>query len=922
MNTRGSEWRKWDLHVHTPASLCSEYGGDNDEIWEQFIQKIENLPSDIKVLGINDYLFLDGYEKVLKYKKEGRIPNIELLLPVIEFRLKEFVGSKELGRINYHIIFADESLLSPQDIQCHFLQGLRSKANLSADIPNGCTWGGVITRDTLIDLGKHISDSIPKDKRKGDLSPLEIGFNNLNFELSKIENLLGEGSDPNKYLEGKYFKAIGKAEWEDFRWDGSISDKKTIINNAHFVFTASPTVEQANKGKDSLITQNVNGRLLHCSDAHKFAQDTSRTSPKELGHCYTWIKSDATFEGLKQTIFEPERIKIHGSRPEEKEKYRVIDSIKLSSDTFWNQTISLNPNLNVIIGGRSTGKSTLLKSIALATNPNDIESDSLESNFVKEHLDSVDVLWADGVNTPRDIDFFRQNYMHEIAKDKEQIDNLILRILKDKSIYSIWQDYQIFCSNNKAAIQSLINKVFDTKKQINNKLIDLKEKGDKEGISKEINDLNQKISSIKSQLDISPEEMKVYEDIMKLITDNENKIKTVSCYMDELNKLKSFPFINSSFDTQLVSLSSYLKVALKIKIQDCQHDCLETIKNEIDNYIKELLQDVCNLNNSIEKAKQNSLFVKGKDVSSKNKEYKELIEKVEKEQVKLQTITNELVVIDNLNKVLEQLKCDLLEKHISYKNKGIEVVNLLKIKHEGIEIKSNLVYDNKHLQFFLENRLNLRGWERQSYIQNIWQNYSEDTSNISMIFLNDVLNDNIDYKASNRNENVLSEFLYENWFNISFDLIYEGDSFVSMLQGKQAFVILKLLLEFSDKTCPILIDQPEDSLDNGAIYKDLVKYLRKKKTERQIIIVTHNPNVVVGADSELIIIANQHGKDSPNQNHIKFQYKSGSLENTYSFIDTKECILDKQGIREHVCEILEGGKEAFEKRERKYGFVV
>ena len=922
MNTRGSEWRRWDLHVHTPASLCSEYGGDNDEIWEQFIQKIENLPSDIKVLGINDYLFLDGYEKVLKYKKEGRIPNIELLLPVIEFRLKEFVGSKELGRINYHIIFADESLLSPQDIQYHFLQGLRSKANLSADIPNGCTWGGIITRDTLIDLGKHISDSIPKEKRKGDLNPLEIGFNNLNFELSKIESLLGEGGDPNKYIEGKYFKAIGKAEWEDFRWDGSISDKKTIINNAHFVFTASPTVEQANKGKDSLIMQNVNGRLLHCSDAHKFAQDTNRTSPKELGHCYTWIKSDATFEGLKQTIFETERIKIHGSRPEEKEKYRVIDSIKLSSDTFWNQTIALNPNLNVIIGGRSTGKSTLLKSIASVTYPNSVEPDSSESNFVKEHLDSVDVLWADGANTPRDIDFFRQNYMHEIAKDKEKTDSLILRILKDKSIYSIWQDYQIFCSKNKAEIQSLINKAFDTKKQINNKLIDLKEKGDKQGISKEIDDLNQKISSIKSQLDISPEDMKVYEDIMKLIGDNANKIKTVNSYMEELNKLKVFPFINSSFDVQLVSLSSYLKVALKIKIQDCQHACIENIENEINNYIKDLLQDVCNLNFSIENAKQNPLFVKGKDVSSKNKEYKELIQKAEKEQLKFQTITNELVIINNLNKVLEQLKCDLLEKHISYKNKGIEVVNILKIKHEGIEIKSSLAYDNKRLQIFLENRLNLRGWERQSYIQNMWQNYSEDTSNIVMRFLNDVLSDNIEYKASNRDENVLSEFLSENWFNISFNLTYEGDSFASMSQGKQAFVILKLLLEFSDKTCPILIDQPEDSLDNRAIYKDLVKYLRKKKTERQIIIVTHNPNVVVGADSELIIIANQHGKDSPNQNHIKFQYKSGSLENTFALIETKECILDKQGIREHVCEILEGGKEAFEKRERKYGFVI
>lgn len=90
----------------------------------------------------------------------------------------------------------------------------------------------------------------------------------------------------------------------------------------------------------------------------------------------------------------------------------------------------MNPNLNVIIGGRSTGKSTLLKSIALVTNPNNTELDSLECDFVKEHLDNVEVLWADGANTPRDIDFFRQNYMHEIAKDKEQTDNLILRILK------------------------------------------------------------------------------------------------------------------------------------------------------------------------------------------------------------------------------------------------------------------------------------------------------------------------------------------------------------------------------------------------------------------------------------------------------------------------------------------------------------
>jgi predicted ATP-dependent endonuclease of OLD family len=141
-----------------------------------------------------------------------------------------------------------------------------------------------------------------------------------------------------------------------------------------------------------------------------------------------------------------------------------------------------------------------------------------------------------------------------------------------------------------------------------------------------------------------------------------------------------------------------------------------------------------------------------------------------------------------------------------------------------------------------------------------------------------------------------------------------------MSQGKQAFVILKLLLDFNDKKCPILIDQPEDSLDNRAIYNELVQYIKKKKKERQIILVTHNPNVVVSADSELVIVANQHGKDSKNRDGIKFQYMEGSLENTFQKNDSNTNILESQGIREHVCEILEGGKEAFEKREEKYGF--
>lgn len=116
---------------------------------------------------------------------------------------------------------------------------------------------------------------------------------------------------------------------------------------------------------------------------------------------------------------------------------------------------------------------------------------------------------------------------------------------------------------------------------------------------------------------------------------------------------------------------------------------------------------------------------------------------------------------------------------------------------------------------------------------------------------------------------------------------------------------------------PILIDQPEENLDNRSVYLTLIRYFREGKKRRQVIIVTHNPNLVVNTDSEQVIVANfDRGLE---KQASRIAYINGSLENTFKD-DSASAFLKKQGIREHVCEILEGGKEAFEKRERKYGF--
>ena len=119
-----------------------------------------------------------------------------------------------------------------------------------------------------------------------------------------------------------------------------------------------------------------------------------------------------------------------------------------------------------------------------------------------------------------------------------------------------------------------------------------------------------------------------------------------------------------------------------------------------------------------------------------------------------------------------------------------------------------------------------------------------------------------------------------------------------------------------------MIDQPEDDLDNRSIYTELSKFIKEKKVKRQIIVVTHNANIVLGADAEQVIVANQNGKDTPNNDGLKFEYRSGALEENDKELNNDGSerigILSKKGIQTQICDILEGGRLAFELRKNKY----
>ena len=145
-----------------------------------------------------------------------------------------------------------------------------------------------------------------------------------------------------------------------------------------------------------------------------------------------------------------------------------------------------------------------------------------------------------------------------------------------------------------------------------------------------------------------------------------------------------------------------------------------------------------------------------------------------------------------------------------------------------------------------------------------------------------------------------------------------GFSEPTMTPGKRALFALRLMLAESEDTWPLLIDQPEDDLDSRSIYNEIVPFLREKKRERQIIMVSHNANLVVGADSEQIIVANRHGEDRKNEDGLQFNYLSGSIEYSKVHDSKNKDTLKSQGIREHACQILEGGELAFEQRGNRY----
>ncbi|MBU3025365.1 hypothetical protein [Zobellia galactanivorans] len=445
---KGSQWIKCDLHVHTPYSIEQHYGdGQIEQVWDKFIEDLEALPEEFKILGINDYIFLDGYRKVIEeYKNKGRLKNIDLILPVVEFRIDKFGSVNQdnpFRRVNFHIIFSNE--LSVDIIEQQFLNSLSSEYKLFPDYEsNENDWGGVITRGNLISLGTKLKES-SNGKLTG--SSLKIGFQSLNICYKELIKKL-----ENPHIKGRYLTAVGKTEWDAMRWDGSPAEKKSVINKADFVFISSPDIEGFHRAKDTLKAQSVNDLLLDCSDAHSFSEQTEIKD--RIGNCHTWVKINPTFNGLKYLLYEPEDRIFIGTQPEVKErvnnnKTRYIEKLTISQIDGYNenqgvwfkeQEVFPSHELTAIIGNKGKGKSAITDVIGLLGNSHNQKYFSFlnRTKFKKNGLAKnfkARLLWESGLeqesNLNEDVDidleervkYLPQSYFEDLCNEIDDNEN-------------------------------------------------------------------------------------------------------------------------------------------------------------------------------------------------------------------------------------------------------------------------------------------------------------------------------------------------------------------------------------------------------------------------------------------------------------------------------------------------------------------
>lgn len=915
----GLKWYKCDFHLHTMKSKC--YRDKDIDTPQSWVEEVKQ--KGLKCIAITDHNDYRGIDEIKQLCEENDI----IAFPGVEL-------SCDSSKVHLLILF--DTTCSGENVR-DFLSSVGIYSETLGD--SASTGQGTI--DQVCEKAQGMGALVIAAHIDEFNGICEISYDNVN-----------------KLLDRKYLSAVQVVNvdvWEKYQADHNIDAACAKLSEK---YGREISKDKAKEWYNTYLQAlNSDLPLLSFSD-NPCDEGQSKHGLWGIGRSYTWLKMHTgpdlesvrqaflSFDMRVRNIFESRNIP--DIEPELWiQKVEIENTLLNENDTI---EVSFNPQLNTIIGGRGSGKSSIIRVIAGGTKSFDAENLDLikaeQDNFYKQvnKKDKKGIFQKDSKITMY-LNRAEQSYKLEIddiqnmenqsrklyrleegewieISDVNYLDFFKAQIYTQKQIYELAIDSNSLLSIIDRDIQEIDQVVIDKDTKLNKVIAKCLEIND---LEKTIGEETRYITELKDiEEQISRYESSGISEVLKKKQKFETQSKIFNDYYRTRNEQSEQ--LRKALD-DLEPGDEKITIIEDLELKDIMTQAVERYAQR-KNSIKEILDlinlDLENLKKEVEDSGwQNT----GKDIAT---QYNEVVAK----------LRNEGINFDKLDELLEKKKSKIndLDK-VRVSKEKLEIIQeerkqlyaeysdaSTQISQMRTKFLNNVIGQDTNVKFQIQRRRN-----RVSFIQMMKTvlNKSNATIDEDIEMFADIFfgkdgtekfrevvqnirnkNNTTDYAA--RTRAAITEMTPETFARMIY-FIPEDDLVVSYKPekskkyiplsnasaGQKTTAILTFLLAYGN--LPLLLDQPEDDLDNKLVYDLIVTRLKKTKSKRQIIVVTHNANIPVNGDAEYII----------------------SMDSDTDLIKTKyQGTMDDGNIRKEICDVMEGTQIAFEMRAKKYHFRI
>lgn len=984
MISRGSQWRRWEPHIHAPGTVLNNQFGGADA-WEAYLTMLETITPKIEAIAVTDYYVTETYEAVLKHKAVGRLPDVPLIFPNVELRLDVAARS---GFVNVHLLVSPEG---PDHL--HQLHRILARLQFQA---HGDRFD--CTKNDLIALGKRADPHITDDR-----AALEHGATQFKVNFASLRQVFLESDWAKKNI----LVAVAGGEGDGtsgVRQAADATMRQEIEKFAHIIFSSNAAQREFWLGQRSVDIETLRQRYggckpcLHGSDAH----DQGAVG-QPVNDRFSWIKGGLEFDALRQACIDPEGRAFVGSEPPRSAMPSQVISHVSVANASWAQTseIPINPGLVAIIGARGSGKTALADMIAAGCDAITPVAWSASENSSPSFLvrarpligdATVTLTWGGGGATKRALDgrdahghlsfprarYLSQQFVEELCSSSGVSDGLIEEIERvileahplDEREGAI--DFAEFREHRTGRFQQARVRETDAISDLSERIATELEK---ESLVATLNTqvAQKKILIQNYNADLAKLVVKGTEAQVKRHTELSEAAQALRGKIQAFtNQRRTFvAMMDEVASTRTTKMPELLRQARERHshsgLGDEQWDeFLLIYKGNVDNslagYVTWADRQIAELTGQpLQTSDPNTpLIAEGSDLGTLNlstivaemtrlealfsvdkkvrDQYAMLTKRIGQENATLKTLEAKLsdaqgattrrkelqaerdnaykrvfeAIIseqDALAELYAPLMARLAASSGTLRKLGFSVRRIVDFRQWGTYAEEKLLdlrkagpFNGRGSLIAIAEELLKPAWESGSAV---------DIQAAMMGFISTYLKDllaHAPYAPAQQTEFRTWSKQFAHWLfgtdhiSVRYEIVYDGVDIRKLSPGTRGIVLLLLYLALDESDDrPLIIDQPEENLDPKSVFEELVSLFIMAKTKRQVIIVTHNANLVINTDADQIIVADA------GPHHIgglpSITYSAGGLENA--------------AIRKAVCDILEGGESAFRERARR-----